>query len=222
MIIKSLGERCVEWSLSNVGVEEEPPKSNDGPLIRKWLYPCVRDQYGKKIPLKLSKVNWCCAFVCAAMQACILPDEKLPHDYRAGVVELVEDTSLGLDNKIPYSGRYVKISSIRDLKYVPVIGDLVIWNRANPSIPSTSWYRHINRIIEFNSNGKFSTVGGNENDMVRVANHDINEKNILGIVKYPQPEIIEPEELTEDEIREIMNSVWKFNRELIDNSVWGL
>jgi hypothetical protein len=157
------------------------------------------------------------------MDACLLPGELKPHDYRAGVVEIVEDTYPGSDGKMPFAGRFKPTKLVKDGKFVPCVGDLVIWDRSNPSKPETSWWRHINRVIDFNeSNGTFSTVGGNEGQKVRVGESHIDKEKLLGFVHYPQLEVTTEdasEHLSEVERQEIINQVGMFLNEMA-NTIW--
>jgi len=219
----TLGERCVEWCLQHVGHKEAPPGSNDSPLIRSWLAPCARGYGDKRIVLGLSKMNWCSAFQCAAMQACLTPDDEIPHDYRAGVVELVEDTYPGRDGKMPFAGRYIPISETRNGKFKPSVGDLAIYDRSNPAKPETSWHRHVNRVVAFHeSEGIYQTVGGNEGQQVSVGENHIGHAKLLGWIHYPQAEPEPPPDaplFTEREREQILNQVGMFLREAAD-AIW--
>lgn len=217
----SLGERCIAWCLKHVGHKEQPPGSNDSPLIRQWLAPCARGYGDKRVVLGISKMNWCAAFQCSAMQACLRPGEAKPHDYRAGVVELVEDTYPGQDGKMPFAGRYIPIEQTRKGDFTPSVGDLAIWDRSVSGKPETSWWRHVNRVISYSdSEGTFQTVGGNENQQVSVAEHHIGAAKLLGWIHYPQPDKPQPQSgFSEQEKDQIMNMVGMFLREAADR-IW--
>ena len=218
----TLGERCVEWCLQYVGEKETPPGSNDSPLIRQWLAPCARGYGDKRVVLGLSKMNWCAALQCAAMRACLLPGEAPPHDYRAGVVELVADTSPGKDGEAPFSGRYVPVAKTRSGEFTPCVGDLAIWDRSDPSKSATSWWRHVNRVVKYNqSDGTFQTVGGNEADKVAVAEHPVSARKLLGWIHYPAPESlgVTVATFTESEKERTLDHVGMFLRE-IANTLW--
>lgn len=219
----TLGERCVAWCLQHVGHTEAPPGSNDSPLIRSWLAPCARGYENKRVVLGISKMNWCAAFQCAAMQACLMPGDEKPHDYRAGVVELVEDTYPGQDGLMPFAGRYMPIALTRVGEFRPSIGDLVIWDRSDPLKPETDWYRHVSRVVKFSaSEGTFQTVGGNEGQKVAIGEHHISSTKLLGWIHYPvpnRPQVKSP--LFSDAEREqILNNVGMFLRETAD-TIWG-
>jgi hypothetical protein len=218
----TLGERCVEWCLKHVGEKEQPPGSNDSPFIRQCLAPCARGYGDKRIVLGISKMNWCAAFQCAAMQACLRPGDLKPHDYRAGVVELVEDTYPGNDGLMPFAGRYIPVEQARSGKFAPSIGDLAIYDRSTPGKPETSWFRHVNRVISYHdAEGIFQTVGGNEGQQVSVGEQHIGHAKLLGFIHYPQPEQPAPEApvFTEHERQQIQNMVGMFLREAADN-IW--
>jgi len=184
----SLGERCVKWCLEHVGHKEAPPGSNDSPLIRKWLAPCARGYGDKRVVLGISKANWCAAVQCAAMEACLRDGDKRPHDYRAGVVELVADTSPNRQGEVPFAGRWYPIAATKEGTFHPSVGDLAIWDRSVSGQASTSWWRHVNRVIRFDAaSGMFQTVGGNENQAMRIAEHSISAVKLLGWIHYPQP-----------------------------------
>ena len=219
----TLGERCVAWCLQHVGHTEAPPGSNDSPLIRSWLAPCARGYEDKRVVLGISKMNWCAAFQCAAMQACLAPGDEKPHDYRAGVVELVEDTYPGQDGLMPFAGRYMPIELTRSGEFRPSIGDLVIWDRSDPAKPETSWYRHVSRVVKFSaSEGTFQTVGGNEGQKVAIGEHHISSAKLLGWIHYliPNRQQVEPPLFSDEERERILNNVGMFLREAAD-TIWG-
>jgi hypothetical protein len=167
-------------------------------------------------------MNWCAAFQSAAMQACLLPGEEPPHDYRAGVVELVEDTSPGKDGKAPFSGRYVPVEKTRSGEFTPCVGDLAIWDRSDSSKPDTIWWRHVNRVVLFNSTeNTFQTVGGNEAQRVAVGEHPLSSSKLLGWIHYPAPESLGASvaTFTESERERILNNVGMFLRETAD-TIW--
>ena len=216
---KTLGERCVEWCLSHLGHTEQPPGSNDSPLIRSWLAPCVRGDGPDAYELGLSKVNWCSAFQCAAMHAQLATGEALPHGYRAGVVELVEDTSLGNDGLIRYAGKYRPVGLVRAGEWAPEAGDLAIWDRSNPAKPQSSWWRHVERVVKYDADaGIFTAVGGNEGHAVRVDQNHIGAARLLGFIEYPRREVTTglPVNLTDQERQQIKASRDLFWQEFLD------
>ena len=210
--MSSLGHRCVQWALSKVGVTEQPLGSNSGPEVREWLRPCVRGDTDR--PLNLTASNWCAGFASAAVRATIrlAEGEPWPHGYRAGVVELVADAASG-----KYASRWVKIDQVRSGLYVPQPGDLAIWDRSIPADPSSSWYRHVNRVVEAKPNGTFDTVGGNENQRVGLGNHPLAHPKLLGFVAYSQADV---DDLSEDEKKEILAQAALGLDGIIRESVW--
>ena len=55
--MESLGKRALDVAFKELGVAEDPPRSNTGPRIREYLEPCVRGDRNVKLGLKAS--NWC-------------------------------------------------------------------------------------------------------------------------------------------------------------------
>lgn len=222
----TLGERCVEWCLQHLGHTEQPPGSNDSPLIRKWLAPCARGYGDDRIVLGISKMNWCAALQCFAMQACLTKDDEIPHDYRAGVVELVEDTYPGRDGLMPFAGRYIPIELTRNGKFKPSVGDLAIFDRSQDGKPETSWWRHVNRVIAYHELEKtFQAVGGNQGQKVSVSEHHIDHHKLLGWIRYPQqqdkPVSQDKPIFSEREREQILNQVGMFLNEVAD-TIWRL
>ncbi len=217
--MESLGKRCVDWCLQYEGVKEEPPRSNDGPFIREWLKGCYRGYGQTRKLLGVSKTNWCSAFQGASMEACLIEGEVKPHDYRAGVVEMVKDTLPLRNGNYRFSGRYKPVQLTRKNIFIPSIGDLVIWDRSIKGRPETSWWRHVNRLIEFEETS-FKTIGGNEKGgLVRIGEHTINKSNLLGWIHYPQIEQETTDEIifTEEEKREVRANVAMCLQGLIDD-----
>jgi hypothetical protein len=178
----SLGERCVAWSLARVGLKESPAGSDNGPDIERWRAQCVRGYGDQAKPLGLGPVSWCSIFACAAMQACLEEGERAPHGFRAGVVELVDDTRTDHG----FSGQWKDLDLVCRGRWFPHIGDLAIYTRAQQGKPTTSWWRHVNRVVAFDSTGTFWAVGGNEGggEVLRSV-HTIHEPRLLGFIAYP-------------------------------------
>jgi hypothetical protein len=200
-----LGERCVEWSMGHLGVKEDPLGSNSGPLIDAWREPAVRGYGEQAYRLNLPPCDWCGFLACAAVQACLAEGEAPPHGYRAGVVEIVEDT---IDNRHPeYVGRWVPIGRVLIGEWQPRTGDLAVYDRSQPGRPDTSWWRHVNRVIEYDpTERQFTAIGGNETHEVRISEHSTLEDKLLGFVTYPQIEQQTPT-LTDEERKAIEYSV---------------
>lgn len=198
--MKTLGECCLEWMVKYLGVKEQPPGSNSGPFIDGWLDKCIRRDTEQALHLK--KSNWCSSFVSASLYAVLAPGEVPPHGYRAGVVELVADALEGLPR---FSGVYVPSKKLLDGVWTPMPGDLVIYDRSDPSKPETSWYRHVNRILRVVSSTKFECIGGNQNDEVSIVLTQADSPKVLGYIQYPRPVVSTT--FTEDERKEILNQV---------------
>jgi hypothetical protein len=185
---KSLGERCVQWCLQHLGHTEDPPGSNDSDLIRSWLAPCERGYGSESVKLYLKRANWCAAFQCAAMRACVVEGDKFPHGYRAGVVEMVEDTTPGSRGEGVYTGHWRPVSLARDGGWQPKAGDLAVWDRSVAGKEHTSWWRHVERVVDYRADTRvFTAIGGNEAHTVRIDQSPITAARLLGFIEYPAP-----------------------------------
>ena len=181
----SLGMRCVLFARHEMdrGVKSAPyGKPNTSPEVAKYLGPCVRydvDGDGKLDPMGLTQGNWCAAFASACVAACILPGETSPHLYRAGVVEMVADAK-----KL---GAYHSVQEVRSGKWAPSVGDLAIWDRSTDD-PATSWWRHVNRVVNYNPiSDHLTTIGGNERRAIRLtagAPKHLSNRKLLGFISY--------------------------------------
>jgi len=216
---KTLGERCLDVAMSQLGVKEQPPRSNSGPKVREYLAPCVRGDKNTKLGLTAS--NWCMAFASWCMKEAIRPTERAPHGYRAGVVEAVADVR---DPHERWSGKWHSVTEVRSGNWTPNPGDLAIYDRSDPDRPETSWWRHVNRVIKYDDIEKtFQTIGGNEGDEVRVSELSVDHKTLLGFIAYPQPKEPQVKEmLSDDERREIMNLVLITIDGMLRESIWSL
>jgi hypothetical protein len=179
---KSLGERALYFSLSEKAknVREQPDGSNGGPEIKEYFKNVTRNIKGKETKLGLTSGNWCSVSACFAMEKSLLKDEKMPHGYRAGVVELIQD-SMKL-------GSWKSAEDIRNKKYTMQKGDLAIFDRSVPGKSNTSWWRHVARVeTETREDGKsFRTLGGNEKNCYQLTERDITSSKFIGCVAYPQ------------------------------------
>lgn len=183
----SYGVRCVLLARSEMalGARANPyPGPNTSPGVARYLAPCVRDVDGDGDDelLGLTEGNWCAAFASWCARECLLPGESAPHKYRAGVVEIVADAKA--------NGRWQAIKTVRDGAFAPSVGDLAIWDRSNPDKPATSWWRHVNRVTQFNPmTGRLTTIGGNEGRKITVtdaAPKSLTDSKLLGFVSYAQ------------------------------------
>jgi len=219
---QTLGERCVEVAMAELKakVKEEPLGSNTGKRIREYLYPCVRGDRNTRLGLTAS--NWCMAFASWCLFKAKRDDEVPPHGYRAGVVEAVADTR---DPKARWSGQWVPIEQVRTGKWVPREGDLAVYDRSQRGRPSTSWWRHVNRVVKYElDTGMFLAVGGNEQQKVTLAQHTIASDRMLGFIAYPASNVqaITREELTPEEKVQISHLVYLTIDGIIRESVWEL
>lgn len=182
---KTLAQRCLDLCFEEhaAGHKANPyGQPNTGPRVREYLAGCVRN--GR--PLGLTVGNWC-----AAMQSWVLfnaleADEKAPHLWRAGVVEIVADAE--------DAGLWYPVDAVRSGLWKPSPGDLAIWDRSNPEKPSTSWWRHVNRVVEYDTRDTlttdddvFATIGGNERRAIRLSKDRpkrLDSGKLLGFVSY--------------------------------------
>lgn len=176
----TLGERCVDHALTYLGHAEVPPGSNESDLIRQWRAPCVRRDTG--VLLRLPPSNWCAMFQCAMLEEAIQSDERPPHGYRAGVVEIVADAGDDLN----FESTFRPVTAWRLGDWEPLPGDLVIWDRSVRGRPETSWWRHVNRVVRKIDVGELETVGGNENQRVQLGKAMDTDPKLLGFVEYPR------------------------------------
>lgn len=174
------------------------PAPNTSAAVAAYLAPCVRDvdHDGDLDLLRITAGNWCAAFQSAALAACLLPGDEPPHEYRAGVVELVADAQA--------RGVWHDVEEVRLGRWTPWLGDLVIWDRSNPADPATAWHRHVNRLTSYSpSADRFRTIGGNESGRRIVETtgppRGLDASRLLGFVSYYQrPEAI----VLDDDTRE--------------------
>lgn len=213
---KTLGERCLDVAMTQLGVKEDPPRSNTGPKIREYLAPCVR---GEDTKLHLKASNWCMAFASWCMTEALRPTEKPPHGYRAGVVEAVADV---MDPDGGWTGKWHYVEEVRDGNWCPKSGDLAIYDRSVVGRPETSWWRHVNRVVSFDvDEGTFVTVGGNERDKVRVSEESVLSDRLLGFISYPQPkETVTKGLLSAEERAKIELLMHETTEGIIRDSVW--
>jgi len=160
----SLGARCLAWSMAQLGVTEEPLGSDTGPKIRAWLAPCEHE--GK--PLALTAADWCAAFVCAGQAASLLEGEAPLHPYVAAGIEL--------ERHFQATGRWLSAADARTGRRLPGPGDVVVLSRGAPG----GWERHVCRIATPIQSGRFTTVGGNEADGVRLTERRLADTSLRG------------------------------------------
>lgn len=161
---------------------------NTGPRVREYLAGCMRDvdRDGDLDPLGLTAGNWCMAFQSWVLFNSMQPDDDPPHHWRAGVVEAVSDAKK--------RGLWIDVDDVRDGKALPGRGDLAIWDRSSPTKPSTSWWRHVNRIVSWDdadpmtlADDRFVTIGGNEGRRIRETSDRpklLESGKLLGFIRY--------------------------------------
>ena len=230
--MRSLGQRSLDIAQRELllGVRERPPGSNNGPEIRKYLQPCVRDivtQVGsttttRTVNLNLQSSNWCCAFACYCHANALRTGERPVHGYRAGVIELVADVKVGEG----YTGRWLDVADVRSGKLVPTQGDLAVYTRAVQGRPDTAWWRHVNRVESWHVD-HFIAIGGNELQKIRRSKVLVSNSRLLGFIAYPPMNVdgltrtpSSRPMLSEDERQEILHQVAVSLDGILRNSIW--
>ncbi len=169
----SLAQRCVILSRHEMesGVQEEPLGSNTSPRIREYFEPAYRRATGAY--LKLTSGDWCAASACWVARECALPydgtsREVVPHGYHASGIEIQDSAKA--------SGAWRPVGT-----YAPKPGDVCILKRG-----TEAWQRHVCRVeLPPDANGKFPTLGGNENNKWSRTIRSLNDPALLGFVEYP-------------------------------------
>lgn len=215
----SLGERCLAIAYDEMqrGVcsVERYPGRNWSSDIAEYFRRCVRDTDGDGVLDDIGKGlaraggNWCAASACWCLHEVLEPGEEPPHLYRAGVVEIVADAQ--------ESGRYVTADEWRAGAEVRP-GDLAIWDRSDPRRPETSWWRHVNRVVEANADTLLlRTIGGNESRRwaVSTASGARIATKLLGFVRYWEPEELVPPLISDDERATIQAQIAECTAELM-------
>lgn len=183
--------RCVMLAKSEMarGVRAPAaPRANTSEDIAEYLRGCWRDfdrdgELDEGERLGLTEGNWCAAFVSWCLEKCLLEGEQRPHEYRAGVVELVADAKL--------KGLWHPLEEVTSETWSPHVGDLVIWDRSVKGKPETAWWRHVNRIVAYSGlkDGvpRFVTIGGNESRTIREVDQPpkaLTPEKLLGFISY--------------------------------------
>ena len=203
----ALGERCILLAESELaaGVKANPyGQPNTGPRVREYLEPCVRDidHDGRLDNLGLTVGNWCCAFQSWLLEQCLLDGDESPHLYRAGVVEAVSDAQR--------LGRWHPVAQVRSGQWRPQRGDLAVWDRSKPGVAKTTWWRHVNRLVDWADPHTFVTIGGNEGRTIRLttqAPKQLSSQRLLGFIDYRQRAQHVATDLTAEEKRRVWDLV---------------
>lgn len=213
----TLGQRCnviAEHEMAR-GVKAAPyGQSNTSEDVRVYLAGCVRnlDEDPELEPLGLTAGNWCAAFASWCLEQCILPGETRPHHWRAGVVEIVADAQA--------RGLWHTAQEARSGLWAPSVGDLCIWDRSEPGRPETAWWRHVNRLVEYDPREEtLVTIGGNEGRTIRKTDEapkGLDHSKLLGFVSYHQPrrDLVLTSEEREDQLRLVAMFVEQHRREI--------
>lgn len=155
--------------------------------LAQWFKHCERD--GELLGLEHivrngTRLNHCAAAQCAAAVECAYDDDVIPHRPRAAAKELMADA---ID-----AGVWHDIAEVRAEEWLPRSGDLIVYDRYDPSNPkSEPWHGHTDRIVSVVSEHRLETIGANEVDgRWRQEIEDINAPacKALGIVAYPVEE----------------------------------
>lgn len=164
-----LGARAVRWALQWAGREDlERLGPNSSPEITEWLEPAIRRATGG--PLGITMGEWCAAFFCASAAAVAGQGEELPHNYRAAGVELIADAK--------ERGTWREAALIRSGTWQPSQGDGCLLKKGG-----SDWETHTCRVVALSPEGLW-TVGGNEENTVRLTHRTFADADLLGFIAY--------------------------------------
>ena len=193
-----LGVRALKLSQAEqaAGVKERPGGEHH-PRILEYLAGCMRD--GKRIGkwLKTDETHWCAAAASWAAFTAAVEGEKVPHGWRAGVIELWLDALA--------NGSARGASRIRRGEYVLQVGDLAILTRGGPAFGEgrdafrrTNGQGHAARVAVVPGDD-YRTLDANVGDQWSDVDRHIGDLSFVGAVSYPQlePEVLVP---TDDEL----------------------
>jgi len=167
----TLGERCLAWCLEEAAAHQRP----DADRIA-W-YHAVAIRNGK--PLGIRSGNHCASAQSRALTECLLDGDVKPHSPRAAALELQSDAMAG--------GRWRSVREVRAGKWLPHPGDLAIYDRSVAGKPSTSWQRHVDRVIRVSDDSEqYENIGANEAAGAWKREWTAFEHpKLLGFVEYP-------------------------------------
>jgi hypothetical protein len=196
---KTLGERCVLWSLTEMQREPVPGRAT----LSQYFAACER---GKKNigawladeVIKGKKYNHCAAAVSEALRICRADFDVLPHAHRAGAREIMTDA---IDRHCWHD-----VSEVSTELWTPNVGDVAVYDRSTPGRPETAGLGHVDRVTRLASeNGVpgYWNIGANEGPggAWRLQWSAFKAPRLLGFVAYPGTEFppVEPAHLLTDE-----------------------
>lgn len=186
----TLGERALDVAK---GLLASPPREIAGtaadPRISAMLYPARRggsavagiaDASGALLGLSSDETAWCAAFGSFCLALALQRDDDLemdrvPHGYRLACWELVDDARK--------RGTWKDVASIP--RYVPKVGDLVLWRRDGGDPRVKGQTGHVGRIAEILDDQHFTSIEGNHGNTVAAVGHRFDEADLVGFVSYP-------------------------------------
>lgn len=181
-----LGRLSLQLALEALGAKvKEIRGPRHHPEILRYFAGCERNGVNIGAWLQADEYAWCAAFAsCMASDAARGNWQAIPHRWRAAVRELWADAIA--------SGAAVAASRIRSGEVYPLPGDLWIGVRGgsgagSPSSPfsTTAGKGHVGRIEVVPSLEAFTTVDGNVSDQVSRVVRSVEDKEFVGIIRYP-------------------------------------
>lgn len=181
----SLGRRCLEWCKREMLDHPTP----DLERLAEWFTPVGR---GLEDMVRAgTRLNHCAAAQCAATAACI-GTEEWPHGYRAGAKQLKADAV--------ERGRWHEVSEVLSGLWTPSPGDLAVYDRSQEGRPETSWWGHVDRVIQVMGHS-YANIGANEGPggAWRVETTSFTHPKLLGFIDVadeptPPTHLITPKE----------------------------
>lgn len=165
----TLGARLVAFLLAEqaAGVKEDPPHSNTSIRIRDYFSVCRRR--GSEGPIGITAGAWCAACVSYGLTQVSRPGEPYPSPRVSGL-ELQQDAS---ENK-----SWFPASAFVAGLWCPKAGDICILRR-----PGESWDTHTCVVMaEPDELGRFMTIGGNEDDVIKTDHRFVADTDIIGFI----------------------------------------
>lgn len=186
----TLGERCVEWCIRQL--ESEPRPSTK--TLAAWFSIATRGS--SPLVLKVTdsnRPNHCAIAQCNAAFQCKISGELIPHGMRASAKELMADA---IKNGAWHSRKEIEQG------WRPRTGDLTIYDRSDPKNPDSSWWGHVDRVIELVGPDAYANVGANETGngswkIDRIVRFMDPKVRILGCISYPTLEPVQRETMLE-------------------------